>query len=56
MRSTKAEFYSAACLVRGMPIPQFIPATEPARNINAALSQRDTGFSYLFSDQASLLR
>ena len=56
MRSTKAEFYPAACLMRGMPIPEFIPATEPARNINAALSQRDTGFSYRFCDQASLLR
>jgi len=56
MRSTKAEFYSAACLSAGMPTPEFIPATEPARNVNAELSQRDTGFSYLFSDQASLLR
>ena len=50
----KAEFYTAACLQQGVPVPQFIAATEPARRVNADLSRQLTGFTYQYADLASL--
>lgn len=53
--ATKAEFYAAACAVKGLTIPQFTAATEPARRVDATLSQRDTQFRYHYADVADLI-
>lgn len=55
MVTTKAEFYAAACAVKGLAIPQFTPATEPARRVDATLSQHNTQFRYLYADLADLI-
>lgn len=51
----KAEFYTAACIRAEVPVPQFVPATELPRSVDASLSQHNTGFSYQHNDIRSLI-
>lgn len=55
LQVTKQDFYTAACVNAEMPVPQFIAATEPARTVDARLSQRSTGFLYAHHDVTGLL-
>ena len=54
LTATKAEFYTAACIRAEVAVPQFVAATEPARTVDASLSQRDTGFVYRHHDISGL--
>ncbi len=53
--ATKQDFYTAACGNAEVPAPHFVAATEPARTVDARLSQRNTGFVYAHQDINSLL-
>jgi len=50
----KAEFYTAACQQQGVPVPQFIAATEPARQVHANLSRQLADFTYQHTDLSNL--
>lgn len=54
LTATKAEFYTAACVRAEVAVPQFVAATEPARTVDARLSQRDAGFVYQHHDISGL--
>lgn len=54
LTATKAEFYTAACIRAEVAVPQFVAATEPARTVDASLSQRGTGFVYRHHDISGL--